>query len=221
MMKPSFVLYTSYRQQIDLLTMEQRGVLLTAIMAYVSEDEMPEMDGMTQMAFSFIRADLDKNEEKYQKTIDARREAGKKGGRPKANGFSEKQKKQMVFRKSKEKQKNPVDEYVDVDVYVDAKASKGNRRFAPPTTEDVRKYIAEKGYDVDAERFVDFYASKNWMVGKNKMSDWKAAVRNWARSQRKESTANGPKNTNRFNNFSPSGTDWDSAWDQVMEADEH
>ena len=37
----------------------------------------------------------------------------------------------------------------------------------------------EHGYNVDAERFVDFYRSKGWLVGKNKMKDWKAAVRSW------------------------------------------
>ena len=52
-------------------------------------------------------------------------------------------------------------------------------RFVPPTVEDVEAYIREKGYNVNAQRFVDFYASKGWMVGKNKMKDWKASVRTW------------------------------------------
>ena len=50
-------------------------------------------------------------------------------------------------------------------------------RFVPPTIEDVQKYIKDKSYSVDAERFMDFYESKGWMIGKNKMKDWKAAVR--------------------------------------------
>ena len=51
--------------------------------------------------------------------------------------------------------------------------------FSPPTLEDVKKYISENKYNVNAERFVSFYTSKNWYVGKNKMKDWKAAVRGW------------------------------------------
>lgn len=51
--------------------------------------------------------------------------------------------------------------------------------FVPPTLEEVSAYVSEKGYSVDAERFIDFYTSKGWMIGKNKMKDWKAAVRNW------------------------------------------
>lgn len=52
-------------------------------------------------------------------------------------------------------------------------------RFAPPTLDEVQAYIAERGSSVDAQRFIDFYASKGWMVGKNPMKDWKAAVRTW------------------------------------------
>lgn len=52
-------------------------------------------------------------------------------------------------------------------------------RFTPPTLEEVQAYCIERGNNVDAERFIDFYSSKGWMVGKNKMKDWKAAVRNW------------------------------------------
>lgn len=55
------------------------------------------------------------------------------------------------------------------------------KRFTPPTVDDVMAYCRENDYGVDAERFIDYYSAKGWMVGKNKMKDWKAAVRNWAR----------------------------------------
>ncbi len=57
------------------------------------------------------------------------------------------------------------------------------KRFTPPTKEEVADYCAEKKLSIDTERFIDFYESKGWMVGKNKMKDWKASVRNWARSE--------------------------------------
>lgn len=103
-MRDSFVMYTANIDQISLLNMEQRGNLFTAIMLYAADKELPQMDGMTQMAFSFIKAQLDRDNQKYQKMIESRREAGKLGGRPKgsassikqeeakkANGFFEKQ----------------------------------------------------------------------------------------------------------------------------------
>lgn len=64
--------------------------------------------------------------------------------------------------------------------------------FAPPTVEEVRAYCQERGNNIDSQRFVDFYESKGWFVGKNKMKDWKAAVRNWE-SRDKQNT---PKQSN-------------------------
>ena len=55
--------------------------------------------------------------------------------------------------------------------------------FVPPTVEEAQAYIAEQGYSVDAERFVDFYTAKGWFVGKSPMKDWKAAVRTWERDK--------------------------------------
>lgn len=57
-----------------------------------------------------------------------------------------------------------------------------NKRFKPPSREEVQAYIVEKNYKVDAERFIDYYTSNGWRVGKNPMKDWKAAVRTWARN---------------------------------------
>ena len=69
-----------------------------------------------------------------------------------------------------------------------------SHRFKPPCLADVSEYVKEKGYTgFDCERFIDFYGSKGWMVGKNKMRDWKAAVRNWARSNKER--ASGSKST--------------------------
>lgn len=55
----------------------------------------------------------------------------------------------------------------------------GVSRFAPPTLEEVKEYCRERGNKVDPEKFIDFYTMKGWMVGKNKMKDWRAAVRTW------------------------------------------
>lgn len=53
--------------------------------------------------------------------------------------------------------------------------------FVAPSLQEVKDYISEKGYTVDAQRFIDFYEAKGWMIGKNKMKDWRAAVRTWMR----------------------------------------
>jgi predicted phage replisome organizer len=56
------------------------------------------------------------------------------------------------------------------------------KRFTPPTVEEVKAYCVERKNNVDAERFVDYYTANGWLVGKNKMKDWKAAVRTWERN---------------------------------------
>ena len=61
------------------------------------------------------------------------------------------------------------------------------RRFVPPTVCQVDAYCTEKGYSVDPARFVDYYTSNGWKVGKNPMRDWKAAVRNWNGKERAQS----------------------------------
>ena len=57
-------------------------------------------------------------------------------------------------------------------------------KFVPPTIEEVRAYCAERNNGVDAAKFVNFYTSKGWKVGKEKMKDWRAAVRNWEGNNR-------------------------------------
>ena len=61
------------------------------------------------------------------------------------------------------------------------------KNFVPPSVEEVRAYCLSRCNDVDPERFVDFYSAKGWMVGKNKMKDWKACVRTWEQRQKGES----------------------------------
>lgn len=54
-----------------------------------------------------------------------------------------------------------------------------NNKFIPPKYEEVKKYCIERNNNINARQFIDFYEAKGWMIGKNKMKDWKAAVRTW------------------------------------------
>lgn len=96
-MKNSFVLYTDYLEQIKLLDMEQRGILITNIFLYQIGEQIEEMDGMTMMAFAFIKSQIDRDNDKYEETIKKRKEAGAIGGKQKvANLASAKSAKQKV-----------------------------------------------------------------------------------------------------------------------------
>ncbi len=62
------------------------------------------------------------------------------------------------------------------------------KRFEPPTIDQVRAYCKERNNGVDPTQFIDFYTAKNWMIGKNKMKDYMAAIRTWEKSDTTEPT---------------------------------
>ena len=66
--------------------------------------------------------------------------------------------------------------------YIDKSDKPTRTRFIQPKLEEVKAYCLERNNNVDAERFVDYYTSNGWMVGRTKMKDWKSAVRTWERN---------------------------------------
>lgn len=67
---------------------------------------------------------------------------------------------------------------------------KNSSKFIPPTFEEVTEYCSARNNTVNPQAFIDFYESKGWMIGKNKMKDWKAAVRTWERTQKENKSSN-------------------------------
>jgi len=75
--------------------------------------------------------------------------------------------------------------YPDIDIEKDIDIER--KSFIPPSLEDVENYCKEKGYThVNAMAFIGFYGSKNWKVGKDKMTSWKSAVAGWEARERKK-----------------------------------
>lgn len=66
------------------------------------------------------------------------------------------------------------------------KAKRKSKPFQKPTLEEVQAHINEKGYHFSAEAFVAFYESKGWMIGKNKMKNWKCACTTWEKKRENE-----------------------------------
>lgn len=72
----------------------------------------------------------------------------------------------------------------NTDIYGEAQS-----RFIPPSVEEVRAYCNSRKNGIDAEQFVAYYASVNWMIGKQKMKNWRACVVTWERKRRKADSA--------------------------------
>lgn len=71
-------------------------------------------------------------------------------------------------------------------------------RFTPPSFNEVSTYCLERKNNIDAQNFIDFYSSKGWLIGKNKMKDWQAAIRTWE-SRNKPSVLKA--NTTKYDKF--------------------
>jgi len=52
-------------------------------------------------------------------------------------------------------------------------------RFQKPTLLELKTYMLEIGMADVSEKWFDYYESNGWLVGKNKMKNWRAAVRTW------------------------------------------
>ena len=83
-MKNSFVLYLDYAEHFELLTDEELGKLTRAIMAYETDRTLPAFDGALKMAFSFMKSNLDRDNEKWLAKSRKNSQNGARGGRPKA-----------------------------------------------------------------------------------------------------------------------------------------
>ena len=64
--------------------------------------------------------------------------------------------------------------------------NKEGNKFVKPTIEEIQEYCLERKNGINANAFYDFYESKNWMIGKNKMKDFKACIRTWEQRNKKE-----------------------------------
>lgn len=117
--KESIIIYARQKAAITRLSLEQKGVLLDALLTYADGEEPTFEDGMVAVAFDFFRSQIDADSQKWEDVRQKRVEAGKLGGRPKktnqnqtenkpkeieANESKQKQKNQMVFSESKKSQ---------------------------------------------------------------------------------------------------------------------
>lgn len=166
--KKSFVLYSDYREHLELLTDEEKGRLLMALFDYNENGKNPELNGITRMAFSFIKAQMDRDAQKYAETCMRRSEAGKQGGRPsKANGFSEKQtetKKANGFSEKQAKAKkadtdNDTDTDTDTDINNSISLSSSFEEGDIPEDEEPKLSPVEI-------RFAEFWSNYPRKVGK-------------------------------------------------------
>jgi hypothetical protein len=170
--KKSFLLHIDSLDILDDLTNGQAGVLFKAIKAYQKGEDF-ELDSIVKIAFSPFKNQFSRDDEKYAKTSERRAIAGSMGGKQKVANASNCKQSVANVADTKNKNKNKTNNKSDNEVIVIS-------RFSPPTDIETVNYFISKGSNnIEAEKFWNFYDSKNWMVGKNKMKKWESAASGW------------------------------------------
>ena len=192
--KNSFILYCDTGQHLELLSDEDAGLLFKGIVHYADTGELPQLPPMAAMAFSFIRAQIDRDQEKWNTTREKRRAAGKSGGLK--SGESRQRSNEAKEANASNPKQNEADEADNVNVTVPVtgnvpvtvinreKTDKPPRpRFTPPSEDEAINYFDEQGSSAaEAKSFLDYYAANGWKVGgRATMKNWQAAARNWIR----------------------------------------
>lgn len=191
--KKSFILYCDIGQHLELLSNEDAGLLFKGIVHYADTGELPELPPMAAMAFSFIRAQVDRDQEKWNTTREKRRAAGKSGGLK--SGESRQRSNEAKEANASNPKQNEADEADNVNVTVPVNGNvpvtvinnkeKADKpplpRFTPPSENDAIAYFCEQGSSAaEAKSFLDYYAAIGWKVGgRATMKNWQAAARNW------------------------------------------
>ena len=202
MNKKCFTFLESFYETVQALPEGMQVGATNAIIRYGLYGELPE-DPIMLAIVTALKAPIDDGNEIREK----RREAGSKPKQKETNGNKTEQTETNGNKeKEKEKEKGNIKEK-------ERKKEKDRRavaRFSPPTADEVRAYCSERGYSVNAERFVAFYESNGWRVGKNSMKDWKAAVRTWAHRDDDTRKSKAEHPPNRFHNFDERRLDYDA-----------
>lgn len=197
---------------ISKLPDEDAGALIKALISGDSEN----LPLMADLVFPMIKGQVDRMTEYREK----QRANGSKGGRPKKPEETQaKPNDNPNETQTEPREKPPVP--VPIPEHIEKEPPTGVRkRFTPPTVEEVREYVREKGYHVDPETFVDFYASKGWLVGKSPMKDWRAAVRTWAKDRKEQTPPNRNPKIQKAYGFSSERQDVDYnklAWQKMWQ----
>lgn len=186
--------YYDWIEQTAALSDAERGRLFIAILEYGRSGLDPKLDGRESILFPVFKAVIDRDTEKSR----VKAENGAKGGRGnkadksylKQNKANESKPKltKDIRHKTKDKDKDNITPLITPNGVI-APQGATPKKFTPPTVAEVRAYCLERQNGVDPERWHDFYSAKGWMVGKNRMKDWRAAVRTWERDEKKPATS--------------------------------
>ncbi len=187
-------LYLSYRSALEPFSDAERGRILFAMIDYAATGQDPQLKGNERFIWPFLKGQIDRDKEDYRRRCETSRKNGTKGGRPK------KAKETQGLPQEPEKANNKenatdTDKAKDNTTAIDnatasesaadtpSPAGAGSHTFVPPDAKMVQAYCIKMGYNIDPERFVDYYSALGWRMGNAPVRDWKALVRTWGKNE--------------------------------------
>ena len=201
--KKSFVLYADLIHTVKKMPPDLAGRLFVHILEYVN-DLNPETDELLlQISFEPIKQQLKRDLKDWEEECSRRSEIGRLGGiksaesralRKNQPNSTEVNLTQPKLTEVNQGQPNQADNVTDT-VNDTVKEKRGRRVFTKPELAQLDEYFKQIGFTQEpgiAQKFIDYYESKGWLVGKSPMKDWKAACRTWHTSWKEKHPAAKP-----------------------------
>lgn len=209
--RDSFIFYGSFYEAISCLDDATRLQCYDAVASYAITGIDPELNGVAKAIFALIKPQIDANNKRYNNGCKGA-EYGKKGGRPVTKnpigdndenpiGVNDENPKETPNEKENEnvnenENEKEKENESPSETKREKQAKEKRKRFSAPSVDEVRDYCRERGNSIDAETFVDFYASKGWKVGNSPMKDWQSAIRTWEKRECRASPREKPASFN-------------------------
>lgn len=186
-----FKIFLHQKALIDSVPDENVGTALKAALQYFETGEIPQIDPLSFAVFSTFKQYIDESNDDFKKFSEAGQRGNKKRWDNKVSPPDTPLSPSVT--RYHEAEALSTMHYAETEIESEKADNPPTRnQFSPPTVEEVKAYSAERGYNIDPNRFVDYYTSIGWKVGKNPMKDWKAAVRSWSRKEQ-QCAKNEPK----------------------------
>jgi hypothetical protein len=174
--KKSFLIYCDIIHTVEQLTDEQAGNLFKHILRYVN-DQDPQSDSViTKIAFEPIRQALKRDLEKYESIR-------------KRNSDNARMRWDATASSGIPNDTKNADSDIDIVIDSDKDIKVKKDVFIKPSIVEIKTYMTEIGMNDLSQQWFNHYQATGWMIGKNKMKDWRASVRTWKANQ-KNNTSN-------------------------------
>jgi hypothetical protein len=202
-MRDSTIFYRSFYEAIKELSPELQAQVYSAIFEYALNFKETELTGLAKTVFTLVKPQLDANLKRYASgTAPKQKRNGSESEAKVKRNVSETEANNKRKRSETEANVNDNDNVNDnVNLNLNVNENVNANKFVKPQPKEVYDYMTELNQAagnrwneskvrMEAQNFHDFYESKGWVIGKNKMKDLKATIRRWMNNNKQTNNTN-------------------------------